>query len=203
MQTHSTTPAQCRFFSGTIIRGDIVLNETTVEELQVMEQFSINVTTTKEKYNCIKHMHNHWERFFPDYYCTRVQNLMEEDIMDSTKFFLKNKKNIIYKSLNLKFAKALLLQSKKSKQKDFQFQSCAEVLWCSSVGAKGQEVLLSVSFYQAKEKFLAAFKKQVKTRKEENVDKNKADSIPNDLCEIICTWAIKEGNVMLWVWTVI
>ena len=32
--------------------------------------------------------------------------------------------------------------------------------------------------------------------------KNEANPIPKDLYELICTWAIKEGNITLWVWTV-
>ena len=71
------------------------------------------------------------------------------------------------------------------------------------MGAKEQNVLLPVSFYQAKDKFLAAFKKQVASEKTKgNVDENEADPIPKDLYELICTWAIKEGNITLWVWTV-
>ena len=46
--------------------------------------------------------------------------------------------------------------------------------------------LLPVSFYHAKEKFLAVFKKRVANKKEKgNLDENEADPIPMDLYELI------------------
>ena len=56
-------------------------------------------------------------------------------------------------------------------------------------------------FYQAKEKFLAAFKKKMANTKKGNTDKNEANTIPIDIYQLICTWAVKEGNIMLWIWT--
>ena len=35
-----------------------------------------------------------------------------------------------------------------------------------------------------------------------NVDKNEANPIPIDLHQLICSWAVKEGNIMVWVWTI-
>ena len=68
--------------------------------------------------------------------------------------------------------------------------------------AKEINALLPVSFYQAKEKFLAAFKKRVASKKGKgNLDKNEADPIPMDLYKIISTWSVKE--VMLHTWTLL
>ena len=71
-------------------------------------------------------------------------------------------------------------------------------------GAKEMNALLPVSFYQAKEKFLTALKKRVASEKGKgNMDENEADPIPMDLYELISTWAVKEGNVMLHTWTLL
>ena len=68
-------------------------------------------------------MYNHWEGFFPNYYCFGVQNLIEEEIMDPKKFFWKNKQDIIYEGLNLKFAKAFVAaKTKKPSRKTSSFE---------------------------------------------------------------------------------
>ena len=82
-------------FTGDVLGDNIVIDETIVEEVQAVEQFSIDIATKKNHPNRIKHMYTHWERLFPKYYRVGVRNLTEEEIMDPMKFFWKNKQDII------------------------------------------------------------------------------------------------------------
>ena len=63
-------------------------------------------------------------------------------------------------------------------------------------GAKEVPVLLPVSYYSAKDKFLSAFQRQVATAKlNGDIDEAYADPIPKDLYSNITVWAVDEGNV--------
>ena len=71
-------------------------------------------------------------------------------------------------------------------------------------GAAEANDLLPVSFYADRDSYLQAFKKQVaKAKGTGDVEEREADPIPYSLYVLICTWAVKLGSSMLWVWTVL
>ena len=192
-------------FTGEVLGEDLTLEDNHVEQVQEVEQFSLDENTKKNHRNRIKHIYNYWEQHFPDYYRVGVRNLTDEEMNDSTSFFWKNKKDIVYEGLNSKFLKAFVAsKTKKTSGKTSSYDHIRKYFDAVQWGAKESGALLPVSFFQAKEKFLAAFKKQVAGEKKKgNLDEKEADPIPFDLFELICTWAVSEGNVMLWVWTVL
>ena len=129
---------------------------------------------------------------------------MEEELNDSTNFYWKNTKDIVYKGLNIKFLKAFVAtETKKPSGKTSSYEHIPKYFDAVQWGAKEADCLLPVLFYQAKEKFLAAFKKKVANTKKGNTDETESDPIPIDLYQLICTWAVKEGNIMLWIWTIL
>ena len=72
------------------------------------------------------------------------------------------------------------------------------------MGGKGDERAASCLLLPGKGKILAAFKKRVAREKGKgNLDKNEANPIPMDLYELISTWVVKEGNMMLHMWTLL
>jgi len=71
-------------------------------------------------------------------------------------------------------------------------------------GAAEVDCLLPVSFYQEKDKFLQAFRKQVaKAKGTGGLEEQEADPIPYGLYVLICTWGVQMGNIMLWVWSIL
>ena len=65
-------------------------------------------------------------------------------------------------------------------------------------------VLLPVSFYSNKDKYLQAFKKQVaKAKTQGDIEEKEADPIPFGLYVLICQWAVRFGNIMMWAWSIL
>ena len=118
-------------------------------------------------------------------------------------FWWKNKKDLVYSGLNPKFLKFFL--SKKLKKTNGNILSYDEIrkyFDAVQFGASQVTVLLPVTFYRAKEKFLTAYWKQVAiARGNGDIDKAEADPIPKDLYCNINVWAIFEGNIHVLAWT--
>ena len=80
-------PHQCNAdFDGELLGDNITLEESHIEEVQAVEQFSLNAETRKKHQNRIKHIYNYWERSFPDYFRVGVRGLSGDDLNDNTKY---------------------------------------------------------------------------------------------------------------------
>ena len=192
-------------FSGEVLGENITIADEHVEGVQSIEQFSIDAGTKKNHRNRIKHIYEYWKREFPDYYSVGVRDLSNKELADPTKFYWKNKEDLVYDGLNSKVLKVFVAtKTTKPNGKTASFKNIRKYFDAVQWGAKEMNALLPVSFYQAKEKFLTAFKKRVASKKGKgNMDENEADPIPMDLYKLISTWAVKEGNVMLHTWTLL
>ena len=191
-------------FSGELLGDKIVIEETHVENVQSVEQFSIDVETKKNHRNRIKHIYKYWEHAFPDYYEIGVKDVSEEEENNVTRFYWKNNKDLVYEGLNSKFLKVFVAsKAKKTSGKTSSFEHIRKYFDAVQWGAKEVNAMIPVSLFQSKEKILSAFKKKVANEKKKgNVDENEADSIPINLYQLICLWAVEEGNIMVWVWTI-
>lgn len=115
------------------------------------------------------------------------------------------KKDLVYDGLNVTFLKAFLsTKILKANENTTSFDHIRKYFDSLQYGAKEAEVLLPVSFYPERDKYLNAFKKQVaKAKGTGDVDEKKADPIPWGLYVLMRTWASAEGNMLLWVWSVL
>jgi hypothetical protein len=190
-------------FSGNLLGDDIVLDESHVTSVQSTEQFMLDVDTKQNHRNRIKHIYTYWKTEFPAYYNVGVKELTSEELGMQTRFYWKNKFDIVYSGLNTKFLKVFLaMKIVKLNGKTLSYEHIRKYFDAVQFGAKETGVLLPVSFFQDKDKFLSAFKKQVaKAKGSGDTDEQEADPIPMDLYVLICTWAIGGGNIMMWMWT--
>ena len=63
---------------------------------------------------------------------------------------------------------------------------------------------LSTSYYSEMDSFLASIRKEIAdARSRGNVDEKSADPISFSLFRLILTWAIEQGNIFVWVWTIL
>ena len=146
-------------FDGTLIGNGINLSKETVSGVHSTEQFTVEESTKRTHQNAIKHIYSYWEVHFPDYYAVGVCSLSKEEILDQTKYFWKNKKDLVYRGFNTKFLKAFLsAKMKKENGKLMLFKTIRKYWDAVQYGAREEDTLLLVSFSQEKDKFLTAFK---------------------------------------------
>ena len=161
--------------------------------------------TKRHHRNAIKHIYEFWEVNIPDYCEVGIRDLTAEERSDGQKDFWNNTKDLVYEGINSRYIKAYLSQKiRKSSGKLMSFDTIRKYWDTVQYGAREANVLLHVSFYQEKDKYLQAFKKQIaKEKGEGNVDEREADPIPWKLFVLICTWVVSEGNILLWVWSIL
>jgi hypothetical protein len=71
-------------------------------------------------------------------------------------------------------------------------------------GGKEANIALPLSFFQTKDKFLLAYRKEVAVCKGlGKVDEQEADPIPMSLFVFMCKWVVGKGNIFVWEWTVL
>ena len=60
------------------------------------------------------------------------------------------------------------------------------------------------SYYAEMDSFLVSFKKEAAdARSQGNVDEKSADPITFSLFRMILNWAVEQGNLFVWVWTIL
>ena len=192
-------------FTGPLLGENIQLPDTYVTNIQSTEQHNVKVSTKRNYRNQLKQMYTYWKEDFPEYYSIGVRTLSEEELNDTTKFFWKNKHDIVYDGINPKFVKAFLsTKVKKFDGKTSSFGNIRKYFDTIQYGANKMGVFLPVSFYSNKDKYLQAFKKQVaKAKTQGDVEEREADPIPFGLYVLICQWAVRFGNIMMWVWSIL
>ena len=66
-------------------------------------------------------------------------------------------------------------------------------------GSKISKRLISVHFYADVDQFIACYKREhASAKKDGNTDEKEADAISSTLFKLLMTWAIEEGNVFVW-----
>jgi hypothetical protein len=74
----------------------------------------------------------------------------------------------------------------------------------SGAGAKTSQQRLPLSYYEAMDKFLAAFKKETTLAKKDGMlDEQEADPILWTLFQNILQWALDRKNIYLWVFSIL
>ena len=191
--------------TGTILGDSIELDTQYVQTMNVTASHGLVPSTKRGHRNRIQHVYTAWAVLFPAYYLIGVRDLSAEELNDPANFFHKNKKELVYDGLNVKFLLAFLATKKKKTNGQMNGYENIRKYWDAiQYGAKEASISLPVTFYQAKEKFLSAYKKEVAAAKVKGeVDEQEADPIPMSPFALMCRWAVGEGNIFVWAWSIL
>ncbi len=94
-------------------------------------------------------------------------------------------------------------KTKPGSEKLFSFTHMRKTHNAVLFGASTVKQILSSQYYVDMDSFLPSFKKEAAdARSRGNVDEKSADPISFTLYQIILEWAVAQGNVLVWVWTI-
>jgi hypothetical protein len=147
----------------------------------------------------------HFKENFPEYYEIGVRALTQEEIADRTKYYFKEKEDLIYTGLNVQFFMFFL--SSTDKRADGKLKSHEDlrkyrdaVQW----GAKMAGEHLPSSFYDSMEVYLIAYKKKLASAKKQgHVEEYSTDPIPLPVYRFLLRRSIETSNIFAWMWTLL
>jgi hypothetical protein len=155
--------------------------------------------------NCIKHLYEFWIEKCPEYAALGTVELTEEQKQDIRSFHYKNTHDLVYEGINIKYVQAFLGQKKKKENgKTCSFVNIRKYHNAILFGAEKAGVALTPSYQLAMKKFLASFKKETKQAKVMgDLDEENAEPIPWAMFVQICHRALLQGNVFVWVLSIL
>ena len=147
----------------------------------------------------------HFKENFPEYYEIGVRALTQEEIADRTKYYFKEKEDLIYTGLYVQFFMFFL--SSTDKRADGKLKSHEDlrkyrdaVQW----GAKSAGEHLPSSFYDSMEVYLIAYKKKLASAKKQgHVEEYSTDPIPLPVYRFLLRRSIETSNIFAWMWTLL
>jgi len=169
------------------------------------EQKDLNLKSKRDHRNRLKHIYEFWQAEYPEYYNVGVRALSDEELSDEDKFWWKNKHDIVYEGINVKMVKAFLAHKKiKSNGKMCSHVQLRKYNDAILFGAKKARTRLPRLFYEEIETYLNSFKKETRAAKRDgNLDEQEADPISWALFQEMLRWALEQGNIFLWVFSLL
>ena len=151
----------------------------------------------------------YWREKYPAYSAEGVRRISEEEANDVSKFYFGGhyKEDIVYTGLNVQYVLQFMLQNerktnRKGEEKLKSHQDIRKYKDAIQWGAQVAGERLPRTFYEEMDKYLCAYKKKVvKARKVGELDEMAADPIPEALYERLLSWAVADGNMFVFFWT--
>ena len=194
-----------------LIGGAIELSAEHRNDIVETEQMEMADKTRREYRNRIKRIYT-WLMKSKDYTAyfeqgTRIVTPAEKE--DPVKFHHTNDRDLKYTGLNVSVIKAFLSEAKKKKVDDdgniVTLSSISDVKKYDDAIKWGSRVAgepLPSSYYREIDGFIQAYKKEFKVaQKDGKTDTQEADPITITLFRLICQWAVEEGNIYVWVFS--
>ena len=185
-----------------LINADMTIMAEHVAAINATTQKEMDDKTQKENRIRIRHIYRWWMEHYPNYFENGTRVLTQEEKEDQVMFHHTNDRDIIYTGLNVLSHKknksvrpdGTIIMSSNSDIKKYN----DAIKW----GAKRAGQALPSSFYAQMESFILSYKKEhQQAQKEGRTDEQEADPITSTLFRMICFWAVKEGNVFVWVFS--
>ena len=96
-----------------ILGADVAVNEDHLDAVRETTSNKIDEGTKRNYRNRLKKMMTFWEKNYPDYHAAGVRALTEEDLANPDVYWWKNKGDLVYTGLNVKFVLAHMAVEKK------------------------------------------------------------------------------------------
>ena len=196
------------------IGTDVAVRAEHVEALNATKAKESADRTRKGHRLRLKKLIEWWMVEYPDYFEVGTRILSQEERLDPTKFYHTCNRDIVYEGLRVEMVLAYMAATKKKhteqvnqapiSNKIYSFTHMRKIHDAILFGARTAKKILSTNYYAEMDSFLVSFKKEAAdARSQGNVDEKSADPITFSLFRMILNWAVEQGNLFVWVWTIL
>ena len=191
--------------SADIICGDLSIQDAHMSSMLGMEEKGMKPSPEQKYRNRIEHTIEFLANEYPDYHESGTRPLTEEEKNDRSLFHHKNERDLVYAGLNVQVIKAFLAQKKKKAGgKTCSHVNLRKYFDAINFGSMKAKQPLPKSFYDELNAFLDSFNVETKDAKKlGQLDKKEADPMMCPLFRAILLWAMKSGNIFVWVFRVL
>lgn len=188
------------------IAADVALNEADEAAIEETEGQGMKNRCRKDYRNRNKRFMTWLEENYTEYYNAGTRQLSAEERAAPNLYHFNHTRDLIYSGFRGDIFKAFL-SSTKVKHIDADgnpiLKSPEDLRKYGDAIRWGAEVAgqrLPVTYYEAVDKWKAAYKKEYSAAKKEGrVEENEAEPINSKLFTNMCIWAVKENNIFVWV----
>ena len=187
--------------------------------VEVRGEHTSALNATKQKESATKTRNGHrnrlkilidwWRSEYPDYFEVGTRVVPQEDRHNPMLFYHTCDCDLIYKGLQVDMVLAYMAATKLKKDDEngiilYSYSHMRKIVDAILFGAKTVKENLPSAFYTEIDSFLASYRKELADAKSQgNVDEKSADPISFSLFRQILSWAIDDGNVFVWTWTIL
>ena len=125
----------------------------------------------------------------------------QDERANPTKYFSdKDIRDLVYAGMDPQYFLAFLSQMRiKENGKHSSVSNISKFYDALKFGSKISKRLMSVHFFAEVDQFIACYKREhASAKKNGQTDEMEADAISSTLFKLLLTWAVKEGNVFVW-----
>jgi hypothetical protein len=192
--------------SAIILGQDLQIDAADVAAVQDTEDYEKVLNTMRDYRNRLQALCEWMQQEFPDYVeLGGVVPITDAQKSDRVFFAYKSTLDLRYDGLNVRIIKTFM--SKRKLKADGKIYSHVHlrkyrdaILW----GAEKAFQTLPSNVRPQLKKFLESYLKETKKAKQNNMlDEEESDPIPFGLYRKICNWSINDGELLVWVFTVL
>ena len=155
----------------------------------------------------LKILMNRWMTNSPDYFEVGTRVLSQEERQDPMKVYQTCDCDIIYQGLRVDMVTAFIAvnKAKPGSDKLYAFTNMRKTHDAVLFGASTVKQMLSSQYYVLEmDSFLWSFKEEAADARSQGiVDEQTADPMCLTLYGLLFKWAIEDGNILVWVWTIL
>jgi len=197
------------------------LEQQEVLAIEINEEHNISMRETEDNFKAEKTVKDHNRRLqemiiwvkdeYPEYYEQGVVELSEDQKADKKRYYTSTH-DFVYRNLNPTVIKAFLSKKKykpnkfttDGKRVHYSFSHTRKYQDAILFGAHRAKVPLPDIYDSEMKNYLDSVKKEkTKAKKGGQLDETEADPITFELYRLLCKYAIEEGDIFTWAFTVL
>ena len=195
-----------------IIGSNINVTQGHKEQMNETKKKKNELATRQGHRRLLNKLMIFWRENYPEYFEVGTRVITQEEVDNDMLFYYPRQKNymkrdLVYQGINVNLVLAFFGGTKIKTDGSNNIYSHVHFRKFNDAILFGASALgqnLPSEYYTEMDTFLSSYRNEVKiAKKNGQVDENKADKIPYTLLCLFVGWALDQGNIFIWVWSIL